>query len=135
MTDVQISKHSLPSLASTKVLRWFDQRPNSWTKSRQKFFSSLLFTVTSTFLFLHTHTTFLQTLNLLHISIVKLLYTVKEKGDNIDRKPYPLSYGLINPYRNSQDYAQNPQRNCKLLNSASEEVFEIGSHPFPTRED
>jgi hypothetical protein len=76
----------------------------------------LLFTVTSTFLFLHNHTTFLQTSNLLHISTVKLLYTVKEKGDNIDRKPYPLSYGLINPYRNSHDYAQNPQRNCKLMN-------------------
>jgi hypothetical protein len=46
-----------------------------------------------------------------------LLYTVKEKGGKPDRKPYPLSYGLRNPYRNlksgsSQDYAQKPQRKC-----------------------
>jgi hypothetical protein len=26
--------------------------------------------------------------------------TVKEKGGKPDRKPYPLSYGLRNPYRN-----------------------------------
>ncbi len=37
-----------------------------------------------------------------------------------DRKPYPLPY----PYRNlksenSQDYTQNPQRNCTFMNSAS----------------
>jgi hypothetical protein len=29
-----------------------------------------------------------------------LLYTVKEKGGKPDRKPYPLPYGLRNPYRN-----------------------------------
>jgi hypothetical protein len=39
------------------------------------------------------------------------MYTVKEKGGNLIRKPYPLPYGLRNPYRNlksenSQDYAQ-----------------------------
>ncbi len=28
-----------------------------------------------------------------------LLYTVKEKGGKPDRKPYPLPYGLRNPYR------------------------------------
>jgi hypothetical protein len=28
------------------------------------------------------------------------LYTVKEKGGKSDRKPYPLPYGLRNPYRN-----------------------------------
>jgi hypothetical protein len=42
------------------------------------------------------------------------MYTVKEKGGKTDRKPYPLPYGLRNPYRNlnsesSQDYAQKPQ--------------------------
>jgi hypothetical protein len=41
-----------------------------------------------------------------------LLYTVKEKGGKPDRKPYPLPYGLRNPYRNlksenSQDYASS----------------------------
>ncbi len=32
------------------------------------------------------------------MSTVKLLYTVKEKGGKPDRKPYPLPYGLSNPY-------------------------------------
>jgi hypothetical protein len=27
------------------------------------------------------------------------MYTEKEKGGKSDRKPYPLSYGLRNPYR------------------------------------
>jgi hypothetical protein len=27
-------------------------------------------------------------------------FSVKEKGGNLDRKPYPLPYGLRNPYRN-----------------------------------
>jgi hypothetical protein len=36
----------------------------------------------------------------LTVSTVHLLYTVKEKGGNPDRKPYPLPYGLRNPYRN-----------------------------------
>jgi hypothetical protein len=61
------------------------------------------------------------------------MYTVKEKG----RKPYPLSYGLNNPYRNlkyenSQDYAQKPQRNCTFINLASESttplVAELSVH-------
>jgi hypothetical protein len=39
---------------------------------------------------------------------------VKEKGGKPYRKPYPLPYGLRNPYRmlkseSSQDYAQKPQ--------------------------
>ncbi len=50
----------------------------------------------------------------LSVSTVQLLYTVKEKGGKPDRKPYPLPYGLRNPYRNlksenSQDYAHKPQ--------------------------
>jgi hypothetical protein len=58
------------------------------------------------------------------ISIVQLLYTVKEKGGKPDRKPYPLLYVLRNPYRNltsenSKDYAQKPQRNSMFMNSAS----------------
>ncbi len=53
-----------------------------------------------------------------------ILYTVKEKGGKPDRKPYPLFYGLRNPYRklkseNSQDYDQKSQRNCTFMNSAS----------------
>jgi hypothetical protein len=60
----------------------------------------------------------------LTVSRVQFLYIVKEKGGKPDRKPYPLPYGLRNPYRNlksenSQDYAQKPQRNCTFMNSAS----------------
>jgi hypothetical protein len=53
------------------------------------------------------------------------MYTVKEKGGKPpDRKPYPLPFGLSNPYRNvksenSQEYAQKPQQNCTFMNSAS----------------
>jgi hypothetical protein len=58
------------------------------------------------------------------VSTVQLLYTVKEIGGKPDRKPYPLPYGIRNPYRNlksenSQDYAQKPHRNCPFMNSAS----------------
>ncbi len=40
------------------------------------------------------------------------------------RKPYPLPYGLRNPYRNlksenSQKYAQKPQRNSTFMNSTA----------------
>jgi hypothetical protein len=40
-----------------------------------------------------------------------LTVSVQVKGKNLDRKPYPLPYGLRNPNK-SQDYAQKPQRNC-----------------------
>ncbi len=68
--------------------------------------------------------------NLLHISAVQLLYTVKEKGEKPDRKPYPLPNGLRNPYRNlksenSEDYAQKPQQNCTLMNSASVQYISV----------
>jgi hypothetical protein len=58
------------------------------------------------FLFLQIHAT--------SYAYLQFSYTVKEKGGKTDRKPYPLSYGLRNPYRNlksenSQDYAQKPQ--------------------------
>jgi hypothetical protein len=54
----------------------------------------------------------------LTVSTVQLLYTVNEKGGNPDRKPYPIPYGLINPYRNLksenfQDYAQKPQQTVR----------------------
>jgi hypothetical protein len=53
-----------------------------------------------------------------------LINTVKEKGGKPDRKPYPLPYGLRNPYgnfkyENYQDYAQKPQQNCMFMNSFS----------------
>jgi hypothetical protein len=54
------------------------------------------------FLFLNSH-------NLLQL-LQFILLPVKEKGGKPDSKPYPLPYGLRNPYRNlksenSQDYA------------------------------
>jgi hypothetical protein len=59
------------------------------------------------------------------MSTVHLLYEyiVREKGDKPKRKPYPLPYGLRNPYRNlksenSQDFAQKPHGNRSIMNSA-----------------
>jgi hypothetical protein len=80
---------------------------------------SHLYSFTNRIIFLQTHAT----------SYVKLLYTVKEKGGKLDRKPYPLHYGLRNPNRNlkseiSQDYTQKPRRNCTFMNWA----FEKESH-------
>jgi hypothetical protein len=77
-------------------------------------FFSLLFTVTTTALTRDLY--FLKITQPLTVSTVQLqlLYTVKEKLGNPDRKPYYLLYGLRNPYRNlksenSQDFGQNPQ--------------------------
>jgi hypothetical protein len=101
-----------------------DQRPNSWTKSKQKCseFSSLLFTATSTAL--PWDFCFFKLTQPLTVLSVQLLYTVREKGGNPDRKPYPLPYSLRNPYKNlksenSQDYDQKSHRNCMFMNSAS----------------
>ncbi len=65
-----------------------------------------------------------------------LLYTVKEKGGKPDRRPYPLTFGLRNPYRNlksenSQDYAKKPQQNCTFMNLASALAEGFLSHPCP----
>jgi hypothetical protein len=60
----------------------------------------------------------------LKVSRVQLSHTEKEKRGKSARKPYPLPYGLRNPYRNrksesSQDHSQKPQRNSTFMNSAS----------------
>ncbi len=62
-------------------------RPNSWTKSRQKSqeFSSLLFTVTSAAM--PYDFCFFKLMQPLTVSMVQLLYTLKEKGRKPDRKP------------------------------------------------
>jgi hypothetical protein len=44
---------------------------------------------------------FFKLMQFLTVSAVQLMYTVKEKGGKPDRKPYPLLYGLRNPYRTS----------------------------------
>jgi hypothetical protein len=56
---------------------------------------------------------FLQTYATSYSFYSSVTVTLKEKGGKPDRKPYPLPYGLRNPYRNlksenSQDYAQKP---------------------------
>ncbi len=61
--------------------------------------------------------------NLLHISTVQLLYTVKEKGGKPDRKPNPLPYGLRNPYSNLR--SENSQVMPRNLN---EIVRDLSSH-------
>ncbi len=61
------------------------------------------------------------------VSTVQLLYTVKDKGGKPGRKPYPLPYGLRNPYLQketsslrTQDYAQTLKEIvCAWMNSAS----------------
>ncbi len=83
--------------------------------------SSLLFTVTSTALPRDFY--FFKLMQPLTVS-------VQERGLKPDRKPYPLPYGLRNPYRNiksenSQDYAQKPIRNCTYMNSASGEQIAV----------
>ncbi len=99
----------------------------------KKEFSSLLFaqsplqyTFALRFLFLQTH-------EASHSFFSLLLYTVKEKVGKPHRKPYPLSDGLRNPYRNlksenSQDYAQKPQQNCTFINWLQEYLLrqEVG---------
>ncbi len=78
---------------------------------------SQLYSFALRFIFLQTHATSYSFYG-------ALLYTVKEKEGQPDRKPHPLLNGLRNPYRNlmsenSQDYAQKLQRNCAFMNSAS----------------
>jgi hypothetical protein len=88
-----------------------------WDENQTKVLRTVLLTIHSfalRFVFLQTY--------------VKLLYTVKEKGGKPDQKPYPLSYGLRNPYRNPKSenflyYAQKPQRNCKFMISASYDEY------------
>ncbi len=78
------------------------------------------------------------------------VYTVKEKEEKPDKIPHPLPNGLRNPYRNlrsenSQDYAQQPQRNSasglsqihrllKCASLATENIFFVlceSSNPPP----
>ncbi len=79
-------------------------------------FSSLLFTVISTALPWD-----------LYSSNSRNFLQFQEKGGKLDRKFYPLPFGLRNTYRNiksenSQGYAPKPRRNCTFMNSASLEV-------------
>jgi hypothetical protein len=66
---------------------------------------------------------FLQTHAISYSFYSALQYTVKEKGGKPDRKPYPLPYGLRNPFRNlkSENSRLCPeiQRNCTFMNSAA----------------
>jgi hypothetical protein len=78
--------------------------------------------------FLQTHAAFYSFLRTQATSYVFLQYSVKEKGEKTDRKPYPLPHGFRKPEinlksKNSQYYAQKPQGNCTFMNSASEVSF------------
>jgi hypothetical protein len=69
--------------------------------------------------------------NLLRISTVQLMHTVKEKVGNLIENHTPsLSFkksiqNLIS--ENSQDYAYKPQRNCTFMNSASSFIHVLSS--------
>jgi hypothetical protein len=50
---------------------------------------------------------------------------VEEKGEKPDRKPYPLPYGLRNPYRklkseNSPGCPETSMKFCTFINSAND---------------
>jgi hypothetical protein len=62
---------------------------------------------------------FLQTLATSYsfYSSVTVLYTIKEKGGNSDRKPYPLTYGLRNPYRNLRTIKIMPRNLNEIVRS------------------
>ncbi len=79
------------SVPRPSLWTWLILRPNSWTKSRQKF-SSLLFTVTSTALPWDFY--FFKLTQPLPVSTVHLRYTVKEQGGKPERILYPLPYCL-----------------------------------------
>ncbi len=100
--------HATEKVPPCKEPDWFqnetdagNQRPNSWTKSRQKSleFSSLLFTVSSTalpwdlFFFKLTQSLmyFFKLTQPLMYFYIKLLYTAKEKGGKRGRKLHPPS--------------------------------------------
>jgi hypothetical protein len=72
------------------------QRPNSWTKSRQMSWRVFLLAIHSHLYSFPLRFFFFKVTQPLTAFTVQLLYTVKEKGG----KPYPLPYGLRNPYRN-----------------------------------
>ncbi len=100
-------------------------RPNFLTKSRQK--SYVFHLVINSQLYSFAWDSYFFKLT------QPLTVSVKEKGREPDRKPYPRSFGLRNPYRNlksenSQDYAQKPQRDCTFKNSASGLTFSEGGH-------
>ncbi len=67
---------------------------------------------------------FSNSCNFLRISTVQLLYTSKDKGEKVEKppeKPYPLSYGLRNPYRNLKSglCSETSTKLCSFMNSAS----------------
>jgi hypothetical protein len=56
----------------------------------------------------------------LTVSIVYLLYTVKEKGGKPDRKPYSPSLWFKKSIQKPQvrELSREPQQNCTFMNSA-----------------
>ncbi len=95
---------------------------------------SHLYSFALRFLFLPTRSTSYIFLKTLATSFVFLECTIKEKGRKRDRKPYPLQYGLRNPYRNpkSENGLKIVPRNlkeisCTFMNLASGCYREDGS--------
>jgi hypothetical protein len=71
---------------------------------------SHLYSFAFRFLFLQTHAT-------CYSFYSALLFTIKEKGGEPDRKPHPFLYGLRNPYRNlkSENSLKIMPRNLKEI--------------------
>ncbi len=115
--------HAFPAQSCRKRLQvtWHEiqkmQRPNSWTKSRQKSleFSSLLFTNTSSAL----------PWDFYFFKISQpLTVSMKKNGGKPDRKPYPLPYGLRNPYRNLKSHLT--QKQSRLFRSSGPLFILVG---------
>jgi hypothetical protein len=93
-------------------------RPHSWTKSSfPPCYSQYLYNFAFRFIFLQPYplTVFESTVT---------VHCKGEKGGELDRKPYPLPYGLRYLYRNmksdnSLDFARKPHQNCAFMNLAS----------------
>ncbi len=87
------------------------------------FIHCYLYSFALRFKFLQTHATFY-----VFLQFISYWTLQRKKRGKPDRKPYPLPYGLRNPYRNlksenSQDYVQRPQRNSTFMNSTSVPLY------------
>ncbi len=102
------------------------QRPNSWMKSRQKSseFSSFLFIVTSTDLPCDFY--FFELKRPLTVSRVLLLYTVKEKEENLI-KTIPPSLGLKKSTQ-KQKKVWELSRLCPETSTKLYFMYELGSY-------
>jgi hypothetical protein len=124
--DLQRDESALLYTCTVFLSDKFPQGANSRIKPEAEFWDKIQTKVLRVFLVTVTQQLCLEIYissnshNLLCISTVQLLYTIKEKGGKPDRKPCPVPFVIRNPHRNlksenCQHYAQKPQRNCSWI--------------------